>query len=75
MVCPMARTRSTIVVPLILVALLFGTLLWANIRDRFVWTVIGVTFSFGLIGFYDDYLKLTARNTKGLVPRLAMSLP
>ena len=54
---------------LILVALVFGTLMWANVRDRFVWTVIGVTFAFGLIGFYDDYLKLTARNTRGLIPR------
>ncbi len=48
---------------LILVAVLFGTLMWANVRDRFVWTVLGVTFAFGLIGFYDDYLKLTARKT------------
>jgi phospho-N-acetylmuramoyl-pentapeptide-transferase len=54
---------------LILVAVVFGTLMWANVRDRFVWTVIGVTFAFGLIGFYDDYLKLSARNTRGLIPR------
>src|SRR5476649_590418 len=49
---------------LILVAVLFGTLMWANVRDRFVWTVLGVTFAFGLIGFYDDYLKLSARNSR-----------
>jgi phospho-N-acetylmuramoyl-pentapeptide-transferase len=54
---------------LILVAILFGTLLWANLRDRFVWMVLGVTFAYGLIGFYDDYLKLVVRNSKGLVPR------
>src|ERR1700733_2567031 len=41
---------------LILVAILFGSLLWANLRDRFVWMVLGVTFAYGLIGFYDDYL-------------------
>ena len=54
---------------LILVAVLFGTLMWANVRDRFVWTVLGVTFAFGLIGFYDDYLKLVVRNSRGLIPR------
>jgi phospho-N-acetylmuramoyl-pentapeptide-transferase len=54
---------------LILVALLVGTLLWANLRDRFVWTVLGVTFAYGLIGFYDDYLKLVVGNSKGLIPR------
>src|SRR6202034_724668 len=32
---------------LILVAILFGTLLWANLRDRFVWMVLGVTFAYG----------------------------
>jgi phospho-N-acetylmuramoyl-pentapeptide-transferase len=54
---------------LILVAILVGTLLWANLGDRFVWTVIGVTFTYGLIGFYDDYLKLVVGNSKGLAPR------
>jgi phospho-N-acetylmuramoyl-pentapeptide-transferase len=54
---------------LILVALLVGTLLWANLRDRFVWTVLGVTFAYGLIGFYDDYKKLVLGNPRGLIPR------
>jgi phospho-N-acetylmuramoyl-pentapeptide-transferase len=54
---------------LILVAILVATLLWADLSNRFVWTVLGVTFAFGLIGFYDDYLKLVARNPKGLIAR------
>jgi phospho-N-acetylmuramoyl-pentapeptide-transferase len=54
---------------LILCAILFGTLLWADLRNRFVWTVLGVTFAFGLIGFYDDYLKLVIRNSRGLIAR------
>ena len=54
---------------LILVTTLISTLLWAELSNRFVWTVLGVTFAFGLIGFYDDYLKLVVRNSKGLVPR------
>jgi len=54
---------------LILVAVLFGTLLCANLRDRFVWIVLGVTFAFAAIGFCDDYLKLVVGNSKGLIPR------
>lgn len=54
---------------LILVATLVSTLLWAELSNRLVWTVLGVTFAFGLVGFYDDYLKLVVRNPKGLVAR------
>jgi len=54
---------------LILVVTFVSTLLWAEPWSRLVWTVVGVTFAFGLIGFYDDYLKLVIRNPKGLIPR------
>jgi phospho-N-acetylmuramoyl-pentapeptide-transferase len=54
---------------LILITTLVSTLLWSELNNRLVWTVLGVTFAFGLIGFYDDYLKLMVRNPKGLVPR------
>ncbi len=54
---------------LILVTTLISTLLWAELSNRLVWTVLGVTFAFGLIGFYDDYLKLVIRNPKGLVAK------
>ncbi|MGH8228331.1 MAG: phospho-N-acetylmuramoyl-pentapeptide-transferase [Steroidobacteraceae bacterium] len=54
---------------LILAAILVGTLLWANLDDRLVWTVIGVTFAYGLIGFYDDYLKVVVGNSRGLIAR------
>ncbi|HEY4873559.1 MAG TPA: phospho-N-acetylmuramoyl-pentapeptide-transferase, partial [Steroidobacteraceae bacterium] len=53
---------------LILVATLVSTLLWADLTDRFVWTVLAVTFAFGLIGLYDDYLKLVI-GSRGLAPR------
>src|SRR5215469_18083025 len=43
---------------LILLALAFSTLLWADLRNRFVWVVLFVTVGFGVIGFADDYLKL-----------------
>jgi len=54
---------------LILVVTLISTLFWAELWNRLVWTVVGVTFAYGLIGFYDDYLKLVVRNPKGLIPR------
>ena len=54
---------------LTLVAIAAGTLLWANLANRFVWIVLGVTLAFGLIGFYDDYLKLVVRNPRGLAAR------
>jgi phospho-N-acetylmuramoyl-pentapeptide-transferase len=54
---------------LILVAVAAGTLLWADLSNRFVWIVLGVTLAFGLVGFYDDYLKLIVRNPRGLAAR------
>ena len=54
---------------LILVTTLVSTLLWVDLTNRLTWTVLGVTFAFGLIGFYDDYLKLVIRNPRGLVAR------
>ena len=54
---------------LILVTTLVSTLLWAELDNRLVWMVLAVTFAFGLIGFYDDYLKLVVSNPKGLVAR------
>ena len=54
---------------LILVAIFVGTLLWADLSNRLVWIVMGVTLSFGLVGFWDDYLKLVKKNPKGLIAR------
>ena len=54
---------------LILVAMGLGTLLWADLSSRFVWILLAVTLGFGLIGFYDDYLKLVVGNSKGLAAR------
>jgi phospho-N-acetylmuramoyl-pentapeptide-transferase len=54
---------------LILVAIGASTLLWADLRNRFVWITLGVTMAFGLIGFWDDYLKLVVGNSRGLIAR------
>ena len=54
---------------LILVAIVTATLLWADLANRFVWIVLGVTVAFGLIGFWDDYLKLVVGDSRGLIAR------
>ena len=54
---------------LILVAIGLSTLLWADLTNRFVWITLGVTLAFGLIGFWDDYLKLVVGNSRGLIAR------
>ena len=54
---------------LILVAIVTSTLLWADLGNRFVWVVLGVTTLFGLVGFWDDYLKLVKKNSRGLIAR------
>ena len=51
---------------LILSALLISTLLWARLDSPYVWIVLLVTAAFGLIGFADDYAKVTKQNTKGV---------
>ena len=59
---------------LILSALLVSTLLWARLDNAFVWIVILVTLAFGLIGFADDFAKVTKQNTKGVSGRIRMGL-
>ncbi len=54
---------------LILIAIVLTTLLWANLSNHLIWIVLVAIVGFGLIGFADDYLKLIAKNPKGLVPR------
>ena len=55
---------------LILSALLVSTLLWARPDSPYVWIVLSVTLGFGLIGFADDYSKVTKQNTKGVSSRI-----
>jgi len=50
---------------MILLGVGVATILWANLANRLVWVVLAVTLAFGLIGFYDDYLKVTKRNSTG----------
>ena len=59
---------------IILLGLSVATLLWADLRNAYVWAVLLVTVGFGAIGFADDYLKLTRRNHKGLPGKLRLLL-
>jgi phospho-N-acetylmuramoyl-pentapeptide-transferase len=59
---------------MILSGLLVSTLLWANPLNPYVWIVLGVTLSFGLIGFYDDYLKVTKQTNAGISGRTRLTV-
>lgn len=58
---------------LILFALIFSTLLWCDLRNRYVWLTLIVTIGFGIIGFADDYLKISKKNSKGLSGKIRLS--
>jgi phospho-N-acetylmuramoyl-pentapeptide-transferase len=57
---------------LILGAMTISTLLWADLRNGYVWAVLFVTLGYGALGFTDDYLKVTKRNTKGVSGRVKL---
>jgi phospho-N-acetylmuramoyl-pentapeptide-transferase len=59
---------------MILSGLLVATLLWGNLKNYYVWIVLFVTASFGAIGFYDDYLKVTKQSHKGFSGRMRLAL-
>lgn len=54
---------------LILLGTLLPALLWMDLTNPLLWYVFIVTLGFGLIGFTDDYLKVSKKNTKGLAGR------
>ena len=59
---------------MILAGVLVATLLWSNLSNMYVWTVLLVTLGYGAIGFYDDYLKITKRTTSGFSSKVRVSL-
>ncbi|MFW3614328.1 phospho-N-acetylmuramoyl-pentapeptide-transferase [Billgrantia antri] len=54
---------------MILMSIAVGTLLWADLSNRFVWIVLVVTLGFGAIGWVDDYRKVVEKNPRGLPAR------
>ncbi|MBV1867692.1 MAG: phospho-N-acetylmuramoyl-pentapeptide-transferase [Marinosulfonomonas sp.] len=59
---------------LILGAVIVSTLLWARLDNPFVWLVLFVTVGFGMIGFIDDYQKVSRQNTNGVPARVRFSI-
>ncbi|MCC6598546.1 MAG: phospho-N-acetylmuramoyl-pentapeptide-transferase [Alphaproteobacteria bacterium] len=59
---------------MILISVSVSTLLWADLSNPLIWYALLVMVGYGLIGFADDYLKLTKRNTKGLSGKLKLLL-
>lgn len=54
---------------LILAGVFISVLLWGDLGSRYVWVVLFVLASFGLIGFIDDYRKVVRKDTKGLIAK------
>ena len=54
---------------LILVSIVISTLLWADLKNMYVWVVLVITAGFGAVGWVDDYRKVVHRNPKGLSAR------
>lgn len=57
---------------MILLSMVLSTLLWADLKNQYVWVALMVATGFGLLGFLDDYLKLSRRSSKGLPGKLKL---
>ena len=54
---------------LILMTVLLSVLLWGDLRNKYVWVVLLVMVCFGVIGWYDDWIKIVRRDPNGLKSR------
>jgi len=59
---------------LIIMSILVSLILWADLKNNFIWISILSCLSFGLIGFYDDYLKVKSNSSNGLKARVRIIL-
>ena len=59
---------------MILAGVFVATLLWSDLSNRYVWVALAVTLSYGVIGFYDDYLKVTKQHVSGFEGRTRLGL-
>ena len=57
---------------LILIGLFFGVFLWADLYNPYNWLLIFITFSFGILGAFDDYKKIKNNNSKGISSKLKL---
>jgi phospho-N-acetylmuramoyl-pentapeptide-transferase len=58
---------------MILWGILVSTLLWADLRNLYVWAALFVMLGFGVIGFYDDFLKVTRSSTRGFSGKVRLA--
>jgi phospho-N-acetylmuramoyl-pentapeptide-transferase len=54
---------------LIVVSIILPTLLWASLRNRYVWVAVLATFAYATVGFTDDYIKIVHKRSLGLTAR------
>ena len=54
---------------LIVTAIVIPTLLWADLRNEYIWLALLGLLGFGLIGFFDDYAKVAKKQNLGLTAR------
>ena len=59
---------------LILASAIIPTLLWADLKNAYIWIAVLATLGFGAVGLWDDYLKIVRRSHHGLIPRYKMGL-
>ncbi|MGB7433042.1 MAG: phospho-N-acetylmuramoyl-pentapeptide-transferase [Ahrensia sp.] len=59
---------------MILIGVIGATLLWGNFKSTYTWVVLMVMIGFGIIGFYDDYLKVTKQSDKGFSGKARLGL-
>ncbi|MBS0334683.1 MAG: phospho-N-acetylmuramoyl-pentapeptide-transferase, partial [Proteobacteria bacterium] len=59
---------------MILAGLFGGTLLWGDLSNVYIWAVLVVTAGYGLMGFLDDYAKVTKQSTEGVSGRVRLLL-
>jgi phospho-N-acetylmuramoyl-pentapeptide-transferase len=59
---------------MMLFSVTISTLLWADISNGYIWCALGVTLGYGLIGFVDDYLKVTKKHHAGLSGKMKLLL-
>ncbi len=59
---------------LIVVSTVLPTLLWANLKNPFIWVLLAAILGFGVIGFADDYIKIVRKRSLGLTGRTKLAL-
>ena len=55
---------------IIIIGMLSSTLLWADLKNIYIWTLVFVSLSLALLGFADDLLKIKFKNSRGLNSKL-----